>query len=137
MGLVTTESTDKRYLTIASNGREQIELDAPIPKGGAGRDFGPHELLEAAFAACLNMSVRMHADAHSLPLESVSAQARLVRPAAGPVCYEYSLDLRGSLTDAQRNALMAVAEQCPVRQTLLRRIEFRLLPSGHLSHDRA
>ena len=130
--MVTTESTDTRYLTIASNGREKIELDAPIAKGGTGRDFGPHELLEAALAACLNMAVRMHADAHLLPLESVSAKVHLVRPAVGPVCYEYGIDIRGSLTDGQRNALMAVAEQCPVRQTLLRPIEFRLLPSAHL-----
>jgi len=135
--LITTESTDKRYLTIASNGRERIKLDAPIPKGGEGRDFGPHELLEAALASCLNMAVRMHADANSLPLEAVSSHVRLVRPAAGPICFEYSLDMHGCLTDGQRSALMAVAEQCPVRKTLLRPIEFRLLPTGHLSHDRA
>jgi putative redox protein len=132
--MVTTESTDKRYLTVASNGREAIQLDAPVPKGGAGQGFGPHELMEAALASCLNMAVRMYADANGLPLEAVSSQVRLVRPAAGPICFEHSLELRGALTIAQRTALMAVAEQCPVRQTLLRPVEFRLVPPEDLRH---
>lgn len=130
--MVTTESTDKRYLTVASNGRETIQLDAPVPKGGAGQGFGPHELMEAALASCLNMAVRMYADANGLPLESVSSQVRLIRPAAGAIRFEHSLELRGPLTDAQRTTLMAEAEQCPVRQTLMCRFEFRLVPPEDL-----
>jgi putative redox protein len=126
--LVTTESTPARYLTIAANGRSSLRLDAPSAKGGAGHDFGPHELLEAALASCLNMAVRMHASAHALPLESVASKVRLVRPATGAVCYEYSLELTGPLTEAQRATLMSIAEQCPVRTTLQRPVEFRALP---------
>ncbi|MDE2250113.1 MAG: OsmC family protein [Gammaproteobacteria bacterium] len=133
--MVTTESADKRYLTVASNGRESIRLDAPVPKGGAGQGFGPHELLEAALASCLNMAVRMYASAHDWPLESVSSQVRLIRPAAGPICFEHSLELHGPLTGEQRATLMVEAERCPVRQTLLRPIEFRLRPAGELRDD--
>ena len=34
-------------------------------KGGKGAGFRPHELLEAALACCMNMSVRMYAESHS------------------------------------------------------------------------
>ena len=132
--MVTTESTDKHYVTVANNGRETVLLDAPVAKGGGGQSFGPHELLEAALAACLNMAVRMHASAHGMPLESVCAQVRLNRPPSGPVCFDYSLEMRGPLTTAQHDALIDVAELCPVRQTLERPITFRPLKPWALEH---
>lgn len=126
--MVTTECTPVHYLTFAANGRASIRLDAPSAKGGAGQEFGPHELLEAALASCLNMAIRMQANANALPLESVVSTVRLIRPETGPVCYEFSLKLSGSLTEAQRATLMSVAEQCPVRMTLQRPAEFRSIP---------
>lgn len=130
--MVTTQSTSERYVTIAANGSTSIRLDAPAAKGGGGQDFGPHELLEAALASCLNMAVRMHASAHSMPLDSVCSTVRLERPTTGAVCYEYSLELTGPLTEAQRATLVSVAEQCPVRRTLQRPVEFRALPHPDL-----
>jgi putative redox protein len=123
--MVTTESGKERFVTIASNGRATIQLDAPIAKGGGGLGFGPHELLEASIGACISMAVRMHAVAHQVPLEGVAASVRIVRPDESTVRFEHTLHLRGPLTDVQREALTAAAESCPVRQTLSRHIEFR------------
>ncbi len=123
--MVTTESGTEKFVTLASNGRTTIQLDAPLAKGGGGMGFGPHELLEASIGACINMAVRMHALAHQIPLEGVASSVRIVRPDAATVRFEHTLDLRGPLTHAQREALTVAAATCPVRQTLSRRIDFQ------------
>lgn len=122
--MVTTRSRPENYLTTASNGRVEISLDAPVAKGGAGSDFGAHELLEASLAVCLNMAVRMYAQAHQIALVDVRTSVQIVRPDAGTVRFEQSLQLTGDLSDADRAALLEAATNCPVRQTLSRRIEF-------------
>ena len=122
--MVTTRSTNQKFLTTAGNGRVEIQLDAPATKGGTGEHFGPHELLEASIACCINMAVRMHAAAHGLALDRVQTTTRIVRPDEGTVRFEQSLQLTGNLSDADRAVLLEVAANCPVRQTLSRRIEF-------------
>ncbi|MEO7774524.1 MAG: OsmC family protein [Steroidobacteraceae bacterium] len=98
--------------------------DAPTAKGGGGAGFGAHELLEAALAVCLNMAVRMHAESNGLPLTGVNTRVSLHRPAPDTVCFEYSLELTGPLTDDHRGQLEEIARTCPVRQTLSKRIDF-------------
>lgn len=125
--MVTTESTPRPYVTIARNGHVAIQLDAPIVKGGGGEGFGAHDLLEACFAVCINMAVRMHAAANGIPLEGVSTQVELSKRDATATRFNYSLQLEGTLTPVQKAALYEAARSCPVRQTLSRRIEFHAL----------
>jgi putative redox protein len=125
--MVTTESTPRPYVTIASNGRVAIQLDAPTAKGGGGDGFGSHDLLEASIAVCINMAVRMHAAANGIALDGVSTRVELSRPDATTTRFNYSLQLKGPLTESQRDALLDAARTCPVRQTLSSRIEFHAL----------
>jgi putative redox protein len=122
--MIRTSSTDEAWQTWVSNGRHGFLGDAPVDKGGGGQGLGAHELLEAALALCMNMSVRMHARAHSIPLTGVQATVRLARPADGEVVFEYRLELAGTLDPAQRRELEEVAASCPVRRTLSQRLGF-------------
>lgn len=125
--MITTKSTPRPYVTTASNGRVTIQLDAPVAKGGGGEGFGAHDLLEASVAVCINMAVRMHAAANSMPLTSVSTQVELSKPDAATTRFDYSLKFEGELTPGQKAALIEAARQCPVKETLSRRLEFHAL----------
>jgi putative redox protein len=120
-----TRSLLGAYRTAVSNGRHEIVADAPIDKGGGGTGFGAHELLEAALAACINMSVRMYATAQSIPLEDVSTEGSIETPCPDQVVFEYSLELQGLLNNEQRKLLARAAQECPVSQTLSKRLEFK------------
>lgn len=122
--MIRTEGRGNAYQALVGNGNHEILCDAPIEKGGAGSGFGAHDLLEASLALCMNMAIRMHAAANAIPLERVCTQVRLLRPTPDEVVFEYSLELTGSLTQAQRLVLEEAAEKCPVRQTLSRRLSF-------------
>ncbi|HAO78263.1 MAG TPA: disulfide bond formation regulator [Verrucomicrobia subdivision 3 bacterium] len=88
--------------------------------------FAPHELLEAAFASCLNIWLRMHANKHDIPLTGVKVTTRLDgMDDPERITFEYSFELEGPLQETHRQSLLAAAELCPVRKTLSKMICFR------------
>jgi putative redox protein len=122
--VIEVDSLPSQYRGIARNKNHELATDAPLAKGGGGMGFGAHELLEASFAVCMNMAVRMYADQHGFPLGHVSTRVSLSWPDANTSRFEYSLELTGSLSDQQRAELEAIAEHCPVRQTLSKQLKF-------------
>ena len=91
--------------------------------GDAG--FRPHELLEAALACCLNISLRMYATRHNIPLAGLATEVSLDRRVAGEAVFEYGLELDGPITEGQRQELLQAAESCAVSETLSRKILFK------------
>jgi putative redox protein len=122
--MIEVDSLPDAYRGVVRNKNHEVTADAPVSKGGGGRGFSAHELLEASYAVCLNMAVRMHADQNGIPLDHVSTKVSLSWPDPQTSRFEYSLALTGSLTAEQRVELEAVAERCPVRQTLTKKLEF-------------
>ena len=123
--MVVASSESSPYLTVISNGTVVSRADTTRDKGGHESGFRPHELLEAAFAACMNIHLRMYSDNHGLRLESVRTTASLDRSEPPKAVFKYSIELTGELTNDQRNKLLQIAETCPVHNTLLREIGFQ------------
>ena len=122
--MIRADSQPAKYETEFTNGAHRSTSDTTPNKGGANRGFRPHELLEAALATCMNMTVRMAADKHGIPLSSVSVTVSLNREELGKPVFEYSVQFDGALSEAQQSQLLAVIETCPVRNTLSQPLRF-------------
>jgi putative redox protein len=122
--MIQVESLPAAYQGTVRSRSHEVRSDAPIAKGGGGMGFGAHELLEASLAACLNMAIRMHAAQKGMALDHVSTTVTLSWPDAHTSKFEYSVVLTGQINAEQRAELEAVADHCPVRQTLSRRLVF-------------
>jgi len=118
----TSEST--RYRTRFSDGPHEGIADTTADKGGQHSGFRPHDLLEAALAACVNMTVRMYADHHAIPLRGVTTKVSLDRSHPDEVVFRYDVDLDGELPQEQKDKLLLAAKACPVRRTLSKQIRF-------------
>ena len=116
--MIRASSLDKPYLTTFTNGSQSSVADVPLEKGGNGNGFGPHELLEAALATCLTMTVQMYAEKHQLPLTWAESVVRIDRSIPGAATLDYDLTFEGSLTDEQKAQLWEAAIRCPVACTL-------------------
>jgi uncharacterized OsmC-like protein len=81
----------------------------------------------------MNIWLRMYADKNGIPLREVVADVRLDRRSPSETVFEYSIDLRGELTAEQRHELRQQVINCPVSQTLLKRIAFRDISTGEES----
>jgi putative redox protein len=106
------------YIVQFTNGRHTAPGDMPVEKGGFGQGFRPHELLEAALATCLTMTLRIAAEKFGYPLTRAGARVEIDRSDPDSIILDCVLDLDGELDDAQRARLLRAAEHCPVGQTL-------------------
>ena len=116
--MIHATSQDVPYQTTFTNGSQTAVADVPVEKGGAGHGFGPHELLEAAFATCMTMTVQMYASKHSIPLKGARCEVRIDRSVPNTVTLNYALAFEGELTDEQQARLREAATRCPVARTL-------------------
>lgn len=123
--MIRSTSLDIPYQTAFSNRTISAIADVPLEKGGGGLGFGPHELLEAAFATCLTMTVQMSAAKHGIPLQGVQCDVRLDRTESNVVTLYYDLTFDGPLTAEQSAKLRDAATRCPVGKTLSGTIHLR------------
>jgi putative redox protein len=122
--MIRTSSEPVPYRTQFSDGIHQNTADTTAGNGGGSSGFRPHDLLEAALATCVNMTVRMYADRHGIPLAGVTTTVSLDRAVPEEAVFRYEVALEGELTAGQRDRLMRAASACPVRRTLSRKIRF-------------
>jgi putative redox protein len=140
---VPTDSADE-WLTVRTGaagfrtdvraGKHTFVADEPLAVGGTDAGPTPYDYLVGALGACTAMTIRMYAGRKGWPLEEVVVRLRNARSHAAdcedceakPVGIgrlERRIDLSGPLTGDQRRRLLAVADRCPVKQTLGHGIE--------------
>lgn len=123
--MITARELGAGYRNSFGNGRIEARGDMPVDKGGAGDGFRPHELLEAALATCMSMTVRIAAEKYGYALTQVAVTVSLDRTVADDLAFDYQLELSGDLSDAERSRLARAAAQCPVSKTLAARPRLR------------
>ena len=122
--MITATSEASYYRTRFTNGKEVSYSDTTNAKDGSQAGFRPHELLEAALANCMNITARMYAERHSIPLAHVSTLVEIDRGQPGEAAFKFSIEIKGSLSEAQRQDILNAIRSCPVRSTLSRKLSF-------------
>lgn len=127
--MIRAKSQLTPYLTCFSDGEHEGIADTTADKGGQHSGFRPHDLLDAALATCVSMTVRMYADHHGIRLRGATTNVRLDR-SPDEVVFRYEVELDGELTAEERERLLRAAGACPVRRTLSKRIRFECGEGG-------
>lgn len=123
--MISSENRVQKYVTLLSNGTYMTQADTTREKGAQGLGFRPHELLEAALASCMNMSLRMHAQKLGLSLSKVEVRVTLNRNEDAYSTFEYDVALDETLLPEERRLLLDALEHSPVRTTLSKPFHFR------------
>lgn len=123
--MVISRSGTPAYLTEIWNGTEHISSDVTPEKGGSGKYFRPHDLLEAAYAACLNTTTRMVLDELHIPYEDVTVKVELDRRDEAKTIFISHIEIAGALDEETRQRVLKLVMNCPVKKTLSKQMEFR------------
>ena len=114
---------------ISVGERHRLRADEPVSVGGADTGPTPYELLSAGLGACTAMTLRLYARRKSIPLDRVTVDVEHGRDhlkdcedcdenAAKIDVFSRTISLQGALTEEQREALLRIADKCPVHRTL-------------------
>jgi putative redox protein len=134
-GIVTTR-TGRGYRTAIQAGRHALTGDEPEEFGGDDAGPTPYDLLLSALGSCTGMTLRMYADRKEWALDETivrlshdkihAEDCENCETEAGKVDrITREIDVRGDLTDSQRERLLEIASRCPVHQTLHREVEIQ------------
>lgn len=133
--VVVGEASNAGFTQYLVDGRHKnLFADESIAAGGADKGPEPYELLLMALGSCTSISLRMYARRHDWPLDRIviALKHSRVHPVDSANCeketrrlerIDRTLYLRGQLTPEQKQRLLALADRCPVHQTLSGHIE--------------
>src|SRR5450631_2549370 len=123
--MVISKSEHFAYLTDLWNGTGVISADVTEEKGGSGKYFRPHDLLEAAYASCLNITIRMVLVSLKLPYEAVTVMVELDRKDEAKTVFTSDIEIVGAIDGETKRRVLQLALNCPVKKTLSKPLEFR------------
>jgi uncharacterized OsmC-like protein/pimeloyl-ACP methyl ester carboxylesterase len=127
-----TETRAGKFQQQVLAGAHRLLADEPVSQGGAGSGPSPYDFLSIALGACTSMTLRLYADLKNLPLEKIRVIVRhdkrhaedckdCVESGAPKIdLFERTIELEGPLDAAAREKLIAIANKCPVHNTLER-----------------
>ncbi|MDQ7990449.1 MAG: OsmC family protein [Candidatus Dactylopiibacterium sp.] len=98
-------------------GDAAFEVDADPAAGGRAGLPVPHDLLDAALAACTTLTLTLYARHKGFTLEGLGVEVSHARENGATVISRRIL-LPAGLADDVAAALLRVAEACPVHKTL-------------------
>lgn len=114
---MVTASRINKYVTEVISGQHKMIADVSPKLGGTDLGPGPHEILEAALAACTIITVQMYADRKNWPLISTNVKVSIDRE--GPETHlTREISFSGELSSEQRDRLLVIANKCPIHKLL-------------------
>ncbi|EXI89015.1 MAG: OsmC-like protein [Candidatus Accumulibacter sp. BA-94] len=120
--VVVSESGRGPYQQSIEIGKHLLLADEPPALGGEDAGPAPFDLLLASLGACTSITLRMYAQRKLMPLTRVSVELQHDRIAvAGGGRGDHvvrRIRLEGDLSADQRDALLAIANRCPMYRTL-------------------
>ncbi len=129
--VTVTETRLGKFQQYVRVGKHSFFADEPAAQGGDDTGPTPYDLLSMALGACTSMTMRLYADFKKLPLDKIQVRVRHGKRysedckdcAEGKKAkvdhFERILRLEGDLDAQMREKLLAIADKCPVHNTLL------------------
>ncbi|AAK80202.1 putative redox protein [Clostridium acetobutylicum] len=124
--MIISESEKENYYTKIFSSNAVIFSDVTKEKGGNGESFGPHDLLCASLASCLNITIRMILEHKNIKYDNVIVKVDLDKSDDTKVKFLYNVDILGDISYEIKHRVIDIAKKCPVRRTLSKEIEFEI-----------
>lgn len=134
--VIISNSAEKGMQHEIVAGRHKWIADAGEDIGGKETGPNPHDLLLAALGTCTSMTLKIFSARRGWKLEEVRVKLNEESvdnpelPGKKLTRINREIELKGDLTDEQRETLKAIADKCPIHKLLVesKEIVTRLAP---------
>jgi putative redox protein len=113
--MATAQISGGPMRTEVAVGGHTVIVDEPESLGGTDKAATPQQLIAAALASCVLITIQMYAQRKQWDLADVRVEV-----CYDPECTDFAVEIQlpSWLDDAQRERVMRVAGKCPVQRTL-------------------
>lgn len=119
MEKVTAKISIENYKTVITSPTSEFISDMPIDEGGQNLGPKPKELLVAALAGCVAMTVKMYAERSKWLLDDVFVDIEIdTETTPGTTIFTKKVSFTGDLTEYQTERLHVIAQKCPINKIL-------------------
>ena len=120
MSIELRKSDSGTYRQTIRINQHTIFADVSKELGGDDSAPDPHDLYDAALAACKAITLMMYAKRKQLPLDYIDViiDRDNSREAQGVYVLNVQLKLQGALSGEQKQQLGAIAEKCPIHKLM-------------------
>lgn len=125
--MVTCTNKEPMKKSLLSNGNVTIDCDNPKDYGGDGYVFGPHDFIEAGYAACLNAGTRSACEKKGVPYEKIVVTVQLNHDDPETTYLRSKIDIVGAPEEEAKKIIEEEYQNCLVKQTLSKNIVFEPL----------
>jgi putative redox protein len=109
--------------------RAAIDVDLDVEAGGSGLP-APHDLLDAALAACTTLTLQLYIKRKAWPVNEIKVEVSHAKGERGHVMSR-RISIDGTLDAEQYAALARIADACPVHKTLVGQVDIVTQTQGH------
>lgn len=120
--MIHVKKRENYSVTLTGHNDLQIISDVAPTQGGDDTGLDPHELTEAALAACTSMTLAMYAKRKNWNLLDAEVVVKIEKEGSESL-FSRKIKLIGDLTDEQKNSLLTIANKCPIHKLLTSRIQ--------------
>jgi putative redox protein len=96
---------------------DELPVDVEVAAGGAGVHPVPHDLLDAALAACTTLTLQLYIKRKGWDVQEVRVEVAHAKEGAA-YAMTRTVHVAGTLSEEQRASLLRIAQACPVHKTL-------------------
>ena len=120
MTISVVRDGSRRMKHVVHVRQHAFTVDEPPDNGGEDLGVTAHELYDSALGTCKAMTVLWYAQRKQIPVEDirVTVDRDDSQERQGLYRLHVTLHLTGTLTAAQREQLLAVAEKCPLHKLM-------------------
>lgn len=122
--MVTGQRKDNLSVSVKARTHEIISGLAE-KLGGNDEGFDPHEMIEAALAACTILTCQLYANRKNWNLISTDVVVRITSETKEGATIQRDIQFQGDLTAEQKERLLEIANKCPIHNLLERKIEIQ------------
>ncbi|MEJ7680833.1 MAG: OsmC family protein [Segetibacter sp.] len=117
----TAENIGEIYKTELKINQHLLIVDEPNEAGGKDEGPAPGDYMCMSLASCKVITLRMYAQRKNWKADAIKIKVNLVKGAdmeSGNNTFFCEVDIKGDLTDEQKNRMLEIAKACPIDKLL-------------------